>query len=100
MTSERSLAYGRVMKTLEDLGPAKLHDLERQRVRNAADTLLFAPDEDPGAFDAVSDVERLVRDLIESGRWTAETAGRLADDVASCGPGFVDDDMAFAGRAA
>src|SRR3712207_2921205 len=89
MTNERSLAYGRVMKTLEDLGPAKLHDLERQRVRQAADTLLFAPPEDPGAFDAIADIEHLVRFLTESGRWTPETAGRLADDVTACGPGLV-----------
>jgi hypothetical protein len=100
MTNERSLAYGRVMKTLEDLGPAKLHDLERQRLRNAADTLLFAPSEDPAAFDAVTDIERLTRDLVDAGRWTAETAERLADNVAACGPGFVDGDLAFAGRAA
>ena len=95
MTSERSLAYGRVMRMLEDLGPAKLHDLERMRIRNAADTLLFAPREDPGAFDAVSDIEHLARHLIESGRWSHETAELLADDVAACGPGFVDD-QAFA----
>ena len=74
------------MKTLEDLGPAKLHDLERQRVGNAADTLLFAPEHDPIAVDALADVERLTRALVESGRWTAETAAQLADDVAACGP--------------
>ena len=74
MTSERSLAYGRVMKTLEDLGPAKLHDLERQRVRQAADALLFAPPQDPGAFDAITDIEHLAEFLTDSGRWTAETA--------------------------
>jgi len=89
MTSERSLAYGRVMKTLEDLGPAKLHDLERQRVRQAADTLLFATPEDPGAVDALSDIEQLSRFLVESGRWTSDTAARLADDVTSCGPDFL-----------
>ena len=96
MTSERSLAYGRVIKTLEDLGPSKLHDLERIQVRNAADTLLFAPPQDPAAFDAVTVVENLARDLIESGRWTAESAGRLADDVVACGPGLIDDDLLFA----
>src|SRR4051794_10929033 len=89
MTSERSLAYGRVMKTLEDLGPAKLHDLERQRVRQAADTLLFADPEDPGTVDALSDIEQLRGFLVDSGRWTNETASRLADDVAACGPVFL-----------
>jgi hypothetical protein len=87
MTSERSLAYGRVMKTLEDLGPAKLHDLERERVRQAADTLLFAVPTDPGADEAVADIEHLASFLVESERWTPETAARLADDVVACGPG-------------
>src|SRR5690349_3773448 len=89
MTSERSLAYGRVMKTLEDLGPAKLHDLERQRVRQAADTLLFATPEEPDVVDALSDIEQLTRFLVDSGRWNAETAARLADDVSACGPDFL-----------
>ena len=88
MTSERSLAYGRVMKTLEDLGPAKLHDLERERVRQAADALLFATPTDPGADEAVIDIEHLVRFLVDSERWTPETAARLADDVMACGPGL------------
>jgi hypothetical protein len=89
MTSERSLAYGRVMKTLEDLGPAKLHDFERDAVRETADTLLFSTDNDPGADVARSDVEDLVHGLVESGRWTAETAARLLDDILGCGPEFV-----------
>jgi hypothetical protein len=97
MTSERSLAYGRVMKTLEDLGPAKLHDLERQRVRSAADTLLFAPPEDAAAYDAMTDVDSLFSHLVESGRWTVDTAGRLADDVIACGPGLA---RPLVGRAA
>jgi hypothetical protein len=96
MTSERSQAYGRVMKTLTDVGSSKLHDLERQRVRNAADTLLFAPPEDPPAFDAMTDIEHLARHLFESGRWTEESARRLADDVAACGPDLLAADQAFA----
>src|SRR4051794_27288379 len=89
MTPERSQAYSRVVKTLEDLGPAKLHDLECQRVRNAADALLFAGPTDLIALDAMTEVERLTRDLVDSGRWTSETASRLADDVAACGPSWL-----------
>jgi hypothetical protein len=90
MTTERSHAYSRVIKTIEDMGPSKLHDLERQRIRNAADALLFAGPTDLIALDAMTDIERLARHLSESGRWTAERATELADDVASCGPAWVD----------
>lgn len=87
MTSERSNAYGRVMSTLSELGPAKLHDAEAAIVREATDTLLFssAP-QDLAAVEAITLVERLMHDLTESGRWTTESAQRLADDVAACGP--------------
>ena len=91
MTSERSQAYGRVMKTLEDMGAAKLHDLERQRIRNAADALLFADPDDSGALEAMADVEHLARHLAESDRWSAERARQLADDVAECGPAWSGD---------
>ena len=86
MTPERSRAYARVTKTLEDLGPAKLHDIEVRRVRNAADALLFAGAADHAALDALDDIEHLTQHLIRCERWTAERAGRLADDVAACGP--------------
>ena len=42
MTSDRTQAYGRVVKTLEDLGPAKLQPAEQERIRDAADNLIFA----------------------------------------------------------
>ena len=90
MTPERSASYSRVVKTLEDMGAAKLHDLERQRVRNAADVLLFATPDDPATFDALADIEGLARHLSETGRWTAERATELADDVAACGPSMYD----------
>ena len=88
MTSERSQAYGRVMRTLEDVGPAKLTESERERVRAAADTLFFAEDlgVDAEARDAVSDVTALARHLVESERWLDESARRLLQDVLACGP--------------
>ena len=90
MTSERSSAYGRVTRTLEDLGPAKLHDAERNIIRDAADSLLFATDpRDAEALEALSVVDRLMSDLAASGRWTPESAAKLADDVAGCGPELV-----------
>jgi hypothetical protein len=90
MTSERSQSYGRVMRRLEDAEGVKLHDAEVAIIRDSADTLLFAASaQDEGAAEALLLVERLMHDLGESGRWTAESAQALADDVAGCGPALV-----------
>ena len=89
MTNERAQAYGRVMKTLEDMGPAKLHDLERHRIRTAADVLLFSTPNDPLGLDALTGVEQMVRHLVDSGRWSAQRANELSDDVAACGPALI-----------
>jgi hypothetical protein len=87
MTSDRAKAYGRIVSTIEDLGAAKLQDPEIQRIRDAADTLLFSESIDaPGAREALDDVEDLTRHLVESDRWTEERAQRLFADVAECGP--------------
>lgn len=87
MNSERAQAYGRVVKTLEDMGAAKLFAAEQERIRAAADTLLFSESIDaPGAREALEDIETLVRHLSETDRWTEERARALADDVTACGP--------------
>jgi hypothetical protein len=87
MTSQRSQAYGRVMRTLADLGPAKLLGDEHERLREAADTLLFCEDlHDEAAATAVRDVRAVVDHLVATQRWSAERADRLADDIAACGP--------------
>jgi len=88
MSPERSNAYRRVMKTLGDVGPSKLLDDEQQRIRYAADNLVFSTDlaTDVEAREAVSDVEDLCRALVESGRWEQVSATRLAEDVLQCGP--------------
>ena len=85
MTSDRTQAYGRVVKTLDDLGPAKLQPTEQDRIREAADTLIFAagPDE---ARTALGDVEELTEHLVASGRWTSERADQLVEDLLGCGP--------------
>jgi hypothetical protein len=76
------------MRTLEDLGPAKLTEAERERIRQAADTLFFAEDlgTDADARDAVSDVTALARHLVESERWLDESARKLLQDVLATGP--------------
>jgi hypothetical protein len=76
------------MRTLEDLGPAKLLDGERERVRVAADTLFFAEDlgTDADARESVTDMVALARHLVESDRWLDESARKLLADVTGCGP--------------
>jgi len=85
MTSERTQAYGRVVKTLEDLGPAKLQPAEQDRVREAADTLIFASGVEETRA-AMADIEALTDHLVASDRWSEERAGQLVDDLLACGP--------------
>ena len=87
MTPERVEAYGRVMKTLADLGPSKLHRHEQEQIREAADDLLLfeaLPGENP-ALRAIA-VERLAARLVEAERWGEPEAQRLVEDVRGCGP--------------
>jgi len=87
MNSERAQAYGRVIKTLDDMAAAKLLDDEQQRIRDAADNLLFCETPDaPGAREALADIEALTGHLVEAGRWSEERARALEDDVVACGP--------------
>jgi hypothetical protein len=85
MTSERTRAYGQIVKTLDDLGPAKLQPTEQDRIREAADTLIFAAEPEV-ARAALEDIEELVEHLVGSDRWTPERAQQLLDDLAACGP--------------
>ena len=86
-TPERSQAYGRVVRTLRDLGPSKLLPAEQDTIREAADALLFAADplDDADAVEAVARVEALAARLAETGRWQPERAAELVDDVIGCG---------------
>jgi hypothetical protein len=91
MSPERASAYRRVVRTLDEIGPSKLLPEEQERVRHAADTLIFSADllADVAARAAVEDVERLCRALVDAGRWEQPTAMRLADDVTQCGPALL-----------
>ena len=55
MTNERTQAYGRVVQTLDEIGATKLLPAEQARIRDAADTLIFASDLDE-ARDALRDI--------------------------------------------
>ena len=87
MSPQRADAYRRVLRTLADLGPTKLQADEQERIRAAADALLFSAGIDGDeARAAVDDIETLRGALVDSGRWEDATASRLAADVRACGP--------------
>jgi hypothetical protein len=88
MSPNRTQAYRRVMKTLDELGPSKLQPAEQDRIRLAADNLIFSSDlaADAAALDAMEDIETLCGALVDSGRWERVTATRLIDDLRNCGP--------------
>ena len=89
MSPERTQAYRRVMHTLDELGPSKLLSDEQDRIRHAADNLIFSSGlgEDDAAQEALRDIEELCAALVESGRWESVTADQLERDLRSCGPG-------------
>ncbi|HEX3833923.1 MAG TPA: hypothetical protein VHW04_18230 [Solirubrobacteraceae bacterium] len=88
MSPERSQAYRRVMHTLDELGPSKLLEEEQDRIRHAADNLIFASELEPDglAEAALDDTVRLCRSLVDSGRWEKVTAAQLGNDLRACGP--------------
>jgi hypothetical protein len=87
MSPERTQAYKRVMRTLSELGPSKLLDSEQDRVRDAADTLIFSSglSDEQASIDALADADELCRDLVANGRWERVTAAQLAQDLRGCG---------------
>jgi hypothetical protein len=89
MNADRAAAYGRVVRTIEDVGPAKLHAHEISRVREAADTLLFATGGEASATAALLDMVALTNGLRDAERWTEDAAETLLADVAGCGPAAV-----------
>ena len=85
MTNERTQAYGRVVQTLAEVGPSKLQPGEQARIRDAADTLIFAADLEE-AQDSLRDIGVLAEHLLSSGRWLEETVDSLVANLLACGP--------------
>jgi len=85
MNSDRTQAYGRVVRRLADVGASKLHTTEQAHIREAADTLLFAVALGD-ARTALEDLDALCERLVATGRWTEESAAGLAQDILACGP--------------
>jgi hypothetical protein len=88
MTAQRARAYGQVTRLLKGLEPDGLSSEEKERVRSAADSLVFCHDlhADESARTAIVDLESLVRNLVDSGRWTKSQASALVWSVLACGP--------------
>ncbi len=88
MSPERSQAYGRVLHTIEEIGPTKLHADEQEQIRYTADSLLFCADlrTDDATLDSYENTERMLERLVQGGRWERSTADRLSDDLRACGP--------------
>jgi hypothetical protein len=75
------------MKTLADLGPAKLLPAEQEQLREAADALFFCESsDDQHAIEALSAAVGHVRHLVASERWTEERGAELIADLEACGP--------------
>jgi hypothetical protein len=93
VTSRRAEAYGRVVRILSGPDGEELRPEELQRIRQAADSLIFCEDVelDPDAREAADEIADLAVELVESGRWDEDTAEALVSDVLACGP------VAFAG---
>ena len=87
MTSMRTVAYRRVMRTLRGLDAPALSAVEQDRLREAADALLFARGLDDGDVQwALAGVAVLADELIDAERWTPRRAQQLLDDIWACGP--------------
>jgi hypothetical protein len=85
VNTDRTHAYGRIVKTLDDLGPTKLQPAELDRIREAADTLIFAASAEE-ARPALDDIRELTEHLVAVDRWTEERAEQLVSDLEDCGP--------------
>jgi hypothetical protein len=85
MNSDRTQAYGRVVKTLDDLGPTKLQPAELEIIREAADVLIFAASAEE-AGPALENIRALTEHLVSVDRWTDERADQLLRDLTECGP--------------
>jgi hypothetical protein len=88
MTNDRTQAYGRVVQTLSELGPTKLLPAEQARIREAADSLIFATDLED-ARDALRDMGELAEHLLASGRWLEQRVDLLTANLLACGPSNV-----------
>jgi hypothetical protein len=79
--TDRSDAYGRVMRRLRRTSEGELHAAERDAIRAACDALIFEDEDAPRALGAARDV---CYALASSGRWSETRAGALLADIEAC----------------
>jgi hypothetical protein len=92
MTRIRTVAYRRVLRTLRGADAPALSAAERDRVREAADALLFCRDvDDADVRSAVAEVAAVFDDLVKAERWTPRRVRQLLDDIWACGPDLAAD---------
>jgi hypothetical protein len=77
-----------MLRILEGPDGHELRRDESDRIREAADALFFCEDleADPAARDAADEIADLAVELVESGRWSEESAEELVSEVLACGP--------------
>jgi len=77
-----------MLRILEGPESGDLRPDEADRIREAADALFFCEDleVDSSARDAADEIADLAVDLVESGRWSEESAEELVSEVLACGP--------------
>ena len=76
------------MRILEGPSGESLRQPELDQIREATDSLFFCEDldSDPAARDAADEIADLAVDLVESGRWSEESAEELVSEVLATGP--------------
>src|SRR4051794_8245924 len=79
--TDRSDAYGRVMRRLRRASEGELHGAELDAIRAACDALIFEDDDAARALVAAQDA---CYGLASSGRWSEARAGALLADIEAC----------------
>jgi hypothetical protein len=89
VNAARASVYADLMCTLRVLGPEKLLEDERSRVRAAADALVLGTEAagDPDVVQALNDLLALGDRLRTGGRWSEAHVQCFIGDVLACGSG-------------
>jgi hypothetical protein len=85
MITERSQAYGRIMRTLSACeARGAVHEVAR--LRETCSTLVFASQASPRERQALTDSIVAVADLVARRTITSELAAAVVDDIFRCAP--------------